>query len=347
MEQRPEISVIVPIYGVEQYLPQCIDSILMQTFYDFELLLIDDGSPDRSGDICDDYARTDQRIRVFHQKNAGLSCARNVGLINSCGRYVTFIDSDDYVKPCYLEELYGALPADKNVKGVIVGGLDKFLPNGNMHTIHVPEQKITSEKMYLILTELIDKYVTYAGSKLYDNCLIKQYKVSFVPFVSGLEDLLFMLDYLIYSDFILICDYNNYIYRVGHSADALSVRINSFHAEYAAFSNFLKRVYAYQHKYALTDDMLRKTWSSLTIFFHKIILAIYKLENNYSRTERLHFLHLVLLSEKEWVRKYFSPQYKADVFGKFLFCHVGIWAFDMWMRFLLNIKFRKMFGAKY
>ena len=175
MEQRPEISVIVPIYGVEQYLPQCIDSILMQTFYDFELLLIDDGSPDRSGDICDDYARTDQRIRVFHQKNAGLSCARNVGLINSCGRYVTFIDSDDYVKPCYLEELYGALPADKNVKGVIVGGLDKFLPNGNMHTIHVPEQKITSEKMYLILTELIDKYVTYAGSKLYDNCLIKQY----------------------------------------------------------------------------------------------------------------------------------------------------------------------------
>lgn len=91
-----------------------------------------------------------------------------------------------------------------------------------------------------MLTDLIDKRVAYAWSKLYDNRIIKQYQVSFVPFVSGLEDMLFMLDYLMYSDFMVIRDYNNYIYRVGYSMDTLSVCINSFPAEYAAFSNFWK-----------------------------------------------------------------------------------------------------------
>ena len=331
MNNLPEISVIVPVYKVEEYLPQCIDSILAQTFTDFELLLVDDGSPDRCGEICEEYAGKDTRIRVFHQANAGLSCARNTGLMNACGRYVTFIDSDDYVKPCYLESLYGALPADKTKEGVIVGSLDAYLPNGDFQTFHVPEQELVSEQMYLVLTDLIDKRVTYAGSKLYDNRIIKQYRVSFVPFVSGLEDMLFMLDYLMYADFMVIRDYNNYVYRVGYSVDVLSVRI---------------RVYVYQKKFNLEDSSLGRTWNSLTVFFHKVILAIYKPEHKYTRQERLSFLHQVLLSDKEWIRRFFLPQYKADVLGKFLLCRVGASAFDGWMYFLSGIKFKKMFGAK-
>lgn len=346
MDITPKISVIVPVYRVEQYLPQCIDSILIQTFTDFELLLIDDGSPDCCGEICEEYARKDKRIKVFHQENAGLSCARNTGLVNSCGRYVTYIDSDDYVKTCYLEELYKALPEDENLMGVVAGGLDKCFPNGEIRTIHVPEQDIYSEKMYLIVTSLIDKYVSYAASKLYDNRLIKRYNIKFVPSISGLEDLLFMLDYLVYSDFLFVRDYNNYIYRVGYSLEVLSVRINGFHAEYAAFSNFLSRVYAYQKAYILEDKSLLQAWNSLTVFFHKIILSVYKSENSYSRKERLCFLHQVLSTHKQWARKYFLPQYVADKFGKFLLCFVNVSAFDLWMRFLLVIKFKKMFGAK-
>ncbi|WP_373800110.1 glycosyltransferase, partial [Bacteroides heparinolyticus] len=95
MSDTPQISVIVPVYKVEKYLSQCIESILVQTFTDFELLLIDDGSPDCCGEMCEEYARKDKRIRVFHQENAGLSCARNTGLVNAYGRYVTFVDSDD------------------------------------------------------------------------------------------------------------------------------------------------------------------------------------------------------------------------------------------------------------
>lgn len=96
-ENMPKVSIIVPVYKAEKYLNRCIDSILAQTFTDWELLLIDDGSPDRSGDICDEYAKKDIRIRVFHKKNGGVSSARNLGLYNVQGEYVTFVDSDDWI----------------------------------------------------------------------------------------------------------------------------------------------------------------------------------------------------------------------------------------------------------
>ena len=95
ISQYPKISVIVPVYNVEKYLPRCIESILAQTFTDFELLLIDDGSIDNSGKICDEFAMKDSRIKVFHKKNGGVSSARNVGLDNAKGDWITFSDSDD------------------------------------------------------------------------------------------------------------------------------------------------------------------------------------------------------------------------------------------------------------
>lgn len=101
-----EISIVVPVYNVEKYLSKCILSILNQSFTDFELILIDDGSKDNSGRICDEYRGRDSRIKVIHQENLGLSSARNVGLETSEGKYVTFIDSDDFIHPNMLEVLY-------------------------------------------------------------------------------------------------------------------------------------------------------------------------------------------------------------------------------------------------
>ena len=92
-----KISVIVPVYNVEKYLPRCIDSILNQTFTDFELILVDDGSTDNSGQICDTYAEKDSRVKVVHKKNGGVSKARNVGLDNVLGKYITFCDSDNSI----------------------------------------------------------------------------------------------------------------------------------------------------------------------------------------------------------------------------------------------------------
>ena len=108
-EKAPLLSIIVPVYKVENYLPKCMDSILAQTFTDFELILVDDGSPDNCPALCDAAAAKDARIRVIHQKNGGLSAARNAGLDAARGAWIGFVDSDDYIAPEMYEALYQAV----------------------------------------------------------------------------------------------------------------------------------------------------------------------------------------------------------------------------------------------
>ena len=112
-----EISIVVPVYKVEKYLHRCVDSLLNQSFTAFDLILIDDGSPDQCGQICDQYAKQDKRIHVIHQRNGGLSAARNSGidwsLSNSESKWITFVDSDDWVHPQYLSLLYESVLACK------------------------------------------------------------------------------------------------------------------------------------------------------------------------------------------------------------------------------------------
>lgn len=107
--KRINISIIVPIYNVEPYLHRCVDSLLRQTYKDFELILVDDGSPDNCGRICDEHVTADSRVRVVHKPNGGLSDARNAGLAIAQGEYIAFVDSDDWVAKDYLERLLAAL----------------------------------------------------------------------------------------------------------------------------------------------------------------------------------------------------------------------------------------------
>lgn len=115
-KSRPKISIIVPVYNVEKYLPECMDSLINQTLKEIEIICIDDGSIDKSGKILDDYSKKDERIKVIHQKNQGVSAARNVGIDISNGEYMTFVDADDYVDPeCYETAYKWAIKDDIDV----------------------------------------------------------------------------------------------------------------------------------------------------------------------------------------------------------------------------------------
>ena len=109
---KPLVSIIIPVYNVELYLSKCIDSILAQSFTDWECILVDDGSKDKSGSICDNYALKDNRIKVIHQNNSGVSVARQVGIDNVCGEYSIHIDPDDWIESNMLEELYNKVKSD-------------------------------------------------------------------------------------------------------------------------------------------------------------------------------------------------------------------------------------------
>ncbi len=112
------ISIIVPVYKVEDYLPRCIDSIIQQTYHNIEIILVDDGSPDKSGKICDKYAQKDTRIRVIHKKNGGQADARNIALDKATGEYIVFVDGDDFVAEDYVECLYALVANGKAQIGI-------------------------------------------------------------------------------------------------------------------------------------------------------------------------------------------------------------------------------------
>lgn len=134
------ITAIVPVYGAEQYLPQCIESILEQTYTNLDVILVDDGSPDKCGEICDEYAINDTRIKVIHKENGGVADARNAGLDVATGKYVTFIDCDDWIAPDMIETLYSNLTnygADIACCGHYKAYINRNVPPVKLSTEHM------------------------------------------------------------------------------------------------------------------------------------------------------------------------------------------------------------------
>lgn len=163
-----EVSIIVPVYQVEKYIRQCIDSILAQTFTDFELILVDDGSKDRSGQICDEYVRMDNRVRVIHKENGGLSDARNRGMDQAVGSYFLFVDSDDYIAPTMVECLHKKIVKEK--ADIAVCNYLYFFENGrekNFSTNVKPEILSGTEIFYNRKNERNYGIWTVAWNKIY------------------------------------------------------------------------------------------------------------------------------------------------------------------------------------
>ena len=153
MQTNPKISIIVPIYNVEKFLPRCLDSLLAQTFPDFELLLIDDGSKDRSGDICDKYALKDQRIRVFHKENGGVASARQLGVDEARGEYSIHADGDDWVEPDMLQCFYDK--AKETNADIVIA--DYYLQINNQQIYKL--QKMKSNNPIEVLKDILEDRV--------------------------------------------------------------------------------------------------------------------------------------------------------------------------------------------
>lgn len=191
MKEEPLISVIVPVYNVEKYLRRCLDSIVNQTYRNIEIILVDDGSTDGSGKICEEYAERDKRIKVFSQSNRGVSVARNVGLKKAKGKYIAFVDSDDYIDANYLCELYSLI---KNKSGDVSIVGQKVVYAVNSNSCGGGAKKDTTELMELFngaeATELM-LYQKKINSSLWGK-LFKKELFDGVSFPDGMvhEDLL-------------------------------------------------------------------------------------------------------------------------------------------------------------
>ena len=214
------ISIVVPVFNTEQYIYRCVNSILEQTYKNIEIILIDDGSRDGSGIICDQLAEANDTITVIHKKNEGLGVARNTGIKNASGKYITFIDSDDYISVDHINNLINALVINK--ADACYGGHTKV--NGNDEVRYLNALSGESFEGDALIKEIIPRMCGQTGSRddciqmsvcmaMYSLDLIRREGIRFVSerqFVS--EDLIFNLDYISHSKKVCFSSDTGYFY---------------------------------------------------------------------------------------------------------------------------------------
>lgn len=194
----PKISIIVPIYNTEKYLPKCVDSLLKQTYKNLEIILVDDGSLDNSKKIMNKYTKKDKRIKTIHQKNAGQSAARNVGIQKSTGEFISFIDSDDEIKPNFIQELLN-LYSEKTSIAVCGHQYKRLKENTSKNLYQSPlrhRRKNETKTAYVLQLLAKDGRMYSCNNKLFRASIIKSYSLSFDTNLNFAEDTKFVLDYL-------------------------------------------------------------------------------------------------------------------------------------------------------
>ena len=211
----PIISLIIPVYNTEKYLAGCIESLLQQTFKDFEMILVDDGSKDGSGQICDEYAQKDNRIRVIHKQNGGVSKARNTGIDAAKGRYVLFCDADDYAEPQWCEILYKHI--QEHPKSWCFCGCHCVDANGeytekNCVLHKEPVFETLSMNNYKEVYET--NYSSLLWNRIFDLSVIRANNIRFDERMSVSEDVLFNLHYGAFCEEFAVVNMPLYNHRV-------------------------------------------------------------------------------------------------------------------------------------
>ena len=296
------ISVIVPIYNAEAYLDRCIQSIISQTYANFELILVNDGSTDKSLEICNNYASRDSRIIVISQKKSGVSSARNQGIEIAKGEWITFIDADDFVDNNYIDALKLHINSENSLMLIIQGY--KKLSGGNIDsTIEFPDITIQGIEFGLAFKEYGIMEHGQPWGKLYNRSLLQEKKIRFNRDISYSEDLLFMLEYILHCDFIKFVQGSLYNYVI--DASTLSQRYNSFESEFLLFTEYtrLNKAIANKFTFAPTD----KSQRCGALMLMRSIYSMF-INKDKSRKERYDIIRNIRKEKYTYIKKYYKPQ---------------------------------------
>ena len=213
MNNSPLITIVVPVYNIEKYLDRCISSIINQSFQDFELILVDDGSKDKSAQICDNYVLQDSRVKVIHKPNGGVSTARNRGIDEANGSYICFVDSDDWLEQTYLQNFVDAVPEKY---GVVLQSFFYDYEDSDKTVPHVlPEKQIDKASELEFFLEYTDGvHNGFLWHRLFHTNIIKENRIRYPENVSFAEDGIFFLNYISYIDKYYITSKTGYHYFI-------------------------------------------------------------------------------------------------------------------------------------
>lgn len=336
---KPLISVVIPVYNVEKQLSKCVDSILQQTYTHFELLLVNDGSKDTSGNICDTYAQKDSRIRVIHKKNGGASSARNKGIEHSSGEYICFVDSDDYVDEKYLSAfLVDALKEDRYtfVLQSLTSEIDGAIIKRPTFQEGLYSEKRISELFYL--NDISEN--GYTVCKLYNTELINYNNIRFNNEIHFGEDLLFMINYLSFIKKVYLSDQSHYHYV--YTTSSLSQRYNSYESEILNFHLLNKAFKVLVENFHLNnkakDNFYKKNLGRQLL---RSILTIYRPENKKTRKERLAILKELHTEENTiYLEKFAHEDLKINKLGYLIYRKKFFGLFDFYYSVFYSLRYR-------
>lgn len=309
-----KVSVIIPVYNTAQYLPDCLDSIVTQTFTDFECILIDDGSTDKSGMICDSYATKDSRFRVFHQANAGVSAARNNGVEHAKGEWLCYVDSDDTVSSSYLENMVSRMEGDACL---VMTSIDQKCHN------HVITEDIvlrgTETARYMLSHHILVDSGPVA--KLFSRALIQRHRLTFPIGVHYGEDMVYFYTYLNLVDTVVLCTKCDYKARAREGS--LTTRYYPFESEYACFKACLDQVTLFARRLNLPEDEeTRLVWQNkIAEAFIRGPKCLYATDNHYTWPEKMHHLKSIPAEYYRYFGQGFQSQGFSSSIIKFLIRH--------------------------
>lgn len=301
------VSIIVPAYNSEESLSRCIESILRQTYTDFELLLIDDGSIDNTKTICNNYAELDSRVRVYHKKNGGVSSARNLGLKFARGEYLTFIDSDDWVDQFYIYNLLSHL--DKGVDLVI--SYNWYITTSKQEQEVYPTYRIDDKDSFQLMFINSDMhYHTSPWGKLYRKSIIDDNGLSFDEQMHIGEDLVFLYEYMLLSERIYISSDTNYYY-VADMPGSLTKRINNLDSELHSYTEIKSLIERMIRDKAIDEKraLLSLNWI-IGSYTRRVLNSLYFTMP--SRSKRLDIIKNIDL--ESYIRGVKTSSWKEDVY---------------------------------
>ncbi len=230
MSANKKVSIIIPIFNLEKFIGRCLDSVISQTYNNWECICVDDGSIDYSGAILDKYAEIDTRFKVIHQTNAGVSTARNAGLRAASGEYITFVDGDDIIMKDMLHTLVTSL--ETNQSDISVCGYWDGNENGELLLHHSPTKTVLHwEGNKHVSAELLDQLLPFSWAKLYRNSIIKQNCIEFEKDAFFAEDSMFVFRYMMHAANVGFVEDGLYVYCLRGESCTSQVQQGKINAE--------------------------------------------------------------------------------------------------------------------
>jgi len=329
----PTVSVIVPIYNREKYIARCIESILRQTFKDFELILVDDGSKDGSLAICEEYAKKDNRIVVLHKENGGVSSARNLGLDNAKGEWICFVDSDDYVSEHYIQSLTDLIGKYGDIPTLYVSGI-LFVGNRGRQLYKEPYQ-IMYNSIYTIDKGLkIERITTGTDvSKLYNREIIRKHEIRFPENLIYSEDQVFIYRYLLYVNRIATVSEYDYVYEF--SDNSVSKRTYTYDEALEPFYTILSSRRELFEKYNIQDEELFWVENAVEWDLRNLIVSCYAfpLKENYNKIKE------IINKNADGVKVIANSKpngYRSRI-SRFFFRNKMLWAYILFSKLVMKI----------